>query len=139
MLLMSFGSGKSSLARAGLSPRLTTPAVVPSVDIWRVAVMRPGERKGEPVLALATRLFDNSQDIPVHEEGRPPALPELGRSSRKTPQGPAGALAAGDAASVLWALDAIAEQRESAKAMTGQCGPICYSSSTSLTGCSPPM
>src|SRR4029078_6223546 len=37
------GSGKSSLVRAGLVPRLTAAGVVPSVDIWRVAVMRPAE------------------------------------------------------------------------------------------------
>jgi hypothetical protein len=35
------GSGKSSLARAGLVPRLTTPGVVEAVDAWRVAALRP--------------------------------------------------------------------------------------------------
>src|SRR4029078_11785179 len=47
------GSGKSSLALAGLVPRLTAPGVVPSVDLWRVAVMRPGEYECGPVGALA--------------------------------------------------------------------------------------
>ena len=37
------GSGKSSLARAGSVPRLTTPGAVPAVDQWRVAVLRPSE------------------------------------------------------------------------------------------------
>ena len=110
LLIGSSGSGKSSLARAGLSPRLTTPGVVGVVDRWRVALMRPGERKGEPVLALAQRLFDGPNDIPAEEEGRPEALPELGDSSHKTPQNLAKALAAGDAASVVWALDAVADR-----------------------------
>ena len=110
LLIGSSGSGKSSLARAGLAPRLTTPGVVASVDRWRVAVMRPGEKKGEPVLALAQRLFDGPNDIPADEEGRAEALPELGKSPHKTPQLLAKALAGGDAASVVWALDAVAEE-----------------------------
>ena len=110
LLLGSSGSGKSSLARAGLSPRLITPGVVGAVDRWRVVVMRPGERKGEPMLALAQRLFDGQKDVPAEEEGRPWALPELGKSSHHTPQLLAAALAAGDVASVIWALDTIAEE-----------------------------
>jgi hypothetical protein len=51
------GVGKSSLARAGLIPRLTTPGVVPSVDIWRVASMKPGEGQTGPVAALAAAMF----------------------------------------------------------------------------------
>lgn len=47
------GAGKSSLARAGLIARLTTPGVVPTVDIWRDAVMKPGEGEAGPILALA--------------------------------------------------------------------------------------
>ena len=56
------GSGKSSLSLAGLVPRLTAPGVVPAVDLWRVAVMRPGEYEGGPVAALAARLFDTAAD-----------------------------------------------------------------------------
>ena len=110
LLVGSSGSGKSSLARAGLAPRLTTPGVVSAVDRWRVAMMRPGERKGEAVLALAQRLFEAPNDIPPDDEGRPAALPELGKSSHNTPQRLAAALSAGDAASVVWALDKIAEE-----------------------------
>src|SRR5512132_1520920 len=33
------GSGKSSLVRAGLVPRLTRPGVVPGVDLWRTVIM----------------------------------------------------------------------------------------------------
>jgi hypothetical protein len=51
------GSGKSSLARAGLIPRLTTPGVVTSVDLWRAARMKPGEGQAGPLMALATALL----------------------------------------------------------------------------------
>jgi hypothetical protein len=112
LLVGSSGSGKSSLARAGLSPRLTAPGVVGAVDEWRTAVMRPGENKDEPTLALSTHLFDGPKDIPPDEEGCPFALPELSKSSHKTPQRLAKALASGDAASVLWALDSIADERQ---------------------------
>ena len=62
------GSGKSSLARAGVIPRLTTPGVAASIDVWRVARMKPSEGQAGPLRALATALF---------AEG---ALPELTQS-----------------------------------------------------------
>ena len=110
LLIGSSGSGKSSLARAGLGPRLTTPGVVEPVDLWRVAMMRPGEVKGDPVRALAEELFAGPRDIPPEEEGRPAALPELAKSSHKTAERLAAALAAGDAASVAWALETVADE-----------------------------
>ncbi len=51
------GSGKSSLARAGLIPRLTTPGVIAGVDLWRVAIMKPSDGQSGPVASLATALF----------------------------------------------------------------------------------
>ena len=66
------GSGKSSLARAGLIPRLTTPGVVASVDLWRVARMKPGEGQAGPLMALATALL------------APDALPELAQGDYPT-------------------------------------------------------
>lgn len=77
------GSGKSSLALAGLVPRLTTPGVVPSVDIWRVAVMRPSENPAGPVAALAECLFESEAELDDENLGRLPALPEL--SGHATP------------------------------------------------------
>jgi hypothetical protein len=47
------GAGKSSLARAGLIPRLTTPGVVASVDLWRAARMKPSDGQAGPLLARA--------------------------------------------------------------------------------------
>jgi len=74
------GAGKSSLVRAGLVPRLTAAGVVPSVDIWRVAVMRPAEIVSDPFAALARALLVAESDLPEAEQGRPPALPELSAS-----------------------------------------------------------
>ena len=74
------GAGKSSLVRAGLVPRLTAAGVVPSVDLWRVAVMRPAEVLGDPFAALARALLVAESDLPEAEQGRPPALPELSAS-----------------------------------------------------------
>ena len=51
------GSGKSSLARAGLIPRLTTPGIVASVDIWRVAIMKPSEGQAGAIASLAAALL----------------------------------------------------------------------------------
>jgi eukaryotic-like serine/threonine-protein kinase len=47
LVLGSSGAGKSSLARAGLLPRLTTPGVISEVDVWRTAAMRPGDQPDE--------------------------------------------------------------------------------------------
>ena len=105
------GAGKSSLVRAGLVPRLTAAGVVPSIDVWRVAVMRPGERSGDPFAALARALFASSEQLPEYEQGRPPALPELSASNFPRPEDLAAQLAHVDATAlrpVIGALDAVA-------------------------------
>jgi len=95
------GAGKSSLARAGVVPRLTVPGVVPQVDLWRVAVLRPSEMPSGPVSSLAARLLDGSDAIPEAESGRPPALPELAESDFRTPAELADLLRHGSAAAVM--------------------------------------
>ncbi len=111
------GSGKSSLARAGLVPRLTTPGVVPSVDVWRVAVMRPREIGEGPNAALAARLLDGADCLEPDDEGRPFALPELKGGDYGTPEALARLLAhADDAATrpIVGALDRIGEAEREA-------------------------
>ncbi|MCJ7529369.1 MAG: ATP-binding protein, partial [Methyloceanibacter sp.] len=106
------GSGKSSLALAGLSPRLTAPGVVPAVDVWRVAVMRPGEDPGGPIAALAARLFQSENELDEDDKGRLPALPEIAESDYATKADLAGLFAHADETSakpILRALDRIAE------------------------------
>ena len=73
------GSGKSSLVRAGVIPRLTTTGVVQGVDVWRIAVMRPGDSPAGPLAALASALMRDETSLPTEEQGRGPALPEIGQ------------------------------------------------------------
>jgi tetratricopeptide (TPR) repeat protein len=92
------GAGKSSLARAGLIPRLTTPGVATSVDLWRVACMKPSEGQAGPLLSLAAALFA--------------ALPELAQSDFPTPIALADHFRRGAAAAarpVVRALERVAE------------------------------
>ena len=53
LIIGSSGSGKSSLLRAGLLPRLALPGTVPGVGLWRVAAVAPGPG---PFAALAATL-----------------------------------------------------------------------------------
>jgi tetratricopeptide (TPR) repeat protein len=75
------GAGKSSLVRAGIVPRLTTPGVVAEVDVWRVAVMRPSDG-ATPLEALATALY-----APASADTVPAAaLPELADGDNRVPE-----------------------------------------------------
>jgi tetratricopeptide (TPR) repeat protein len=65
LILGASGSGKSSLARAGVLPMLTRAGVVPGVAGWRRAAFRPGDARGNVWVALASALL------------RPEAVPEL--------------------------------------------------------------
>ena len=94
------GSGKSSLTRAGLVPRLTTPGVIKKVDVWRIAVMRPGDSPAGPFAALAAALMQDEAGLPKEEEGRGPALPEIGEGDSRTPVEFASVLRHADAAAV---------------------------------------
>ena len=79
------GAGKSSLARAGLVPRLTTPGVVNRVDSWRVASFRPGDSPDGPFASLAAALLLSEAELEKEEEGRGPALPEIAEGNSKMP------------------------------------------------------
>jgi tetratricopeptide (TPR) repeat protein len=72
LIMGTSGSGKSSLARAGLVPRLTQPGAVAGVDVWRACTMRPSDGD-TPLHALARALY------------RPDALPELSGGDNPTP------------------------------------------------------
>ncbi|HYC64113.1 MAG TPA: hypothetical protein VEC14_05220, partial [Reyranellaceae bacterium] len=97
LILGASGTGKSSLARAGLIPRLTAPGAVEGVDTWRVARLALGIGDHDPLQALGAALLE--------------ALPELADTPNATPAGLAGQLEdGGDAAAglVRWALDRVA-------------------------------
>ena len=51
------GSGKSSLARAGVLPMLSEPGVIEGVGAWRRAVIRPSEGGENPFRAIAKALL----------------------------------------------------------------------------------
>jgi eukaryotic-like serine/threonine-protein kinase len=111
LLLGPSGSGKSSLARAGLATRLTAPGAVSDVDVWRVAAMRPSEG-ASPLSALAAALFEGPDDLKDAERGRPHALPELASGDFPTPETLAAALQHFDIAAaqpIVRALDKVAE------------------------------
>jgi TPR repeat protein len=57
LLIGASGSGKSSLLRAGVVPKLTTPGVIPDVDLWRFAVMTVD---GDPFEQLAQCLLTDA-------------------------------------------------------------------------------
>jgi eukaryotic-like serine/threonine-protein kinase len=71
------GTGKSSLMRAGVAPRLIAPGVTPRIDSWRVAVARIGDDPN-PYLTLAKALLVEDDKI----GGFGSALPELGGPER---------------------------------------------------------
>lgn len=64
------GGGKSSLARAGVLPDLVQPGVIEGIGLWRRAVLRPGEARGDLLRGLAEALLPAGS-----EEGI--GLPEL--------------------------------------------------------------
>jgi eukaryotic-like serine/threonine-protein kinase len=113
------GAGKSSLGRAGLVPRITAPGVVPTVDLWRVAVLHPSEASDGPAMSLAARLFDADEDVPDDEWSRPPALPEIAESDYRTPAELARLFAEAGAAATAPVLRALERAAEAERARQG--------------------
>jgi hypothetical protein len=113
------GSGKSSLVRAGLVPRLTAAGVVPSVDLWRVAIVRPQGKGGDPFAALAAALFVNNDDLSEDERGGPSALPELNASDFPLPQDLAAQLSHADESALRPIAGALAAIARAAREASG--------------------
>jgi formylglycine-generating enzyme required for sulfatase activity len=98
------GSGKSSLVKAGLLPDLILPGMIERVALVRCAVLRPSDRSGNLIEALAAAIIESKDALP--ELSAPPlndtieSLSELlrdapGQAARPIRQGLA---AAGQAA-----------------------------------------
>ena len=66
LVLGKSGSGKSSLARAGVAPFICRYGAVEGVNLWRRAVLRPTEQGEDLLVGLAAALLQEA------------ALPELG-------------------------------------------------------------
>jgi hypothetical protein len=109
------GAGKSSLMRAGIAPRLTCPGMIPTVDLWRTAILRVGDDT-DPFLGLAKVLL-GSKTLSASEEAVEPALPELRKTGYRQPDILAGLLrgagqaqAKASAAPILETLDRLGEK-----------------------------
>jgi hypothetical protein len=71
LILGASGSGKSSLAMAGVLPLLVQPGTIEGVGLWRRVVFRPGAK------TEAGDLFDRLAAALVHREQEGEGLPEL--------------------------------------------------------------
>ena len=65
LILGMTGCGKSSLVRAGVLPMLVQPGVIEGIGLWRRAILRPSDARGDLFAGLAAALL------------REEALPEL--------------------------------------------------------------
>jgi WD40 repeat protein len=74
LILGMSGGGKSSLARAGVTPLLVKPGIIEKVGVWRRAAFRPAESGAGPIESLAAALL------------RPEALPEMGHGGQTPPK-----------------------------------------------------
>lgn len=62
------GSGKSSLARAGVLPTITHPGIIEGIGVWRHGIMRPTDAH-ELLYGLALALLDKNGLPELHENG----------------------------------------------------------------------
>jgi WD40 repeat protein/energy-coupling factor transporter ATP-binding protein EcfA2 len=85
LILGSSGSGKSSLARAGVLPMLTNPGVIEGANAWRTAIFKPADAPGDPILALVQSLTDHRALPELFADGTTPR--EIADLIRSQPQG----------------------------------------------------
>ena len=85
LLLGASGSGKSSLARAGVLPMLIQPGVIEDAQLWRRCICKPGDAPGDPLLSLASALLQESAVPELASDGTTAA--ELASMLRRQPAG----------------------------------------------------
>ncbi|MEX0915334.1 MAG: tetratricopeptide repeat protein, partial [Wenzhouxiangellaceae bacterium] len=78
------GGGKSSVVRAGVLPMLTRPGVIEGVDVWRRAVFRPTDVRGDLFTGLAKALLRENALPSLDEDQDGPG--ELAQVLRNSPQ-----------------------------------------------------
>jgi hypothetical protein len=81
------GSGKSSLLRAGVLPRLVQPGTVPGAGLWRRAIVRPGDASGDLFEGLGSALLAADALPELGADGT--TAREVGRLLRDNPKGAA--------------------------------------------------
>lgn len=83
MIVGPSGSGKSSLARAGVQPILVSPGVIEGVGLWRRAIMKPSLVRGDLFASLATSLLAGHALPELSAEG---SIEELATRLRSAPE-----------------------------------------------------
>jgi tetratricopeptide (TPR) repeat protein len=79
------GSGKSSLARAGIMPMLVRPGVVEGIGLWRWATLRPSEGASDIFAGLAAALMSKTALPEMAASGT--SAEDLTRALREAPGG----------------------------------------------------
>ncbi|MEQ8207674.1 MAG: tetratricopeptide repeat protein [Woeseia sp.] len=83
LILGMSGGGKSSVVRAGVLPMLTKPGVIEGVGLWRRAVFRPTDVRGDLFVGLAKSLL-REHALPTLADGGDAAA-ELAKILRDSP------------------------------------------------------
>lgn len=86
----SSGSGKSSLVRAGALPMIFNGNVIPDIEQWRYAIMRPGdaEHHRDPLRSLANALMEKTALPGLRDrESKENPVEKLTRQLTENPQG----------------------------------------------------
>lgn len=78
------GGGKSSVVRAGVLPMLTRPGVIEGIDVWRRAVFRPTDVRGDLFAGLANALLREHALPSLESDGAGPV--ELAQILKESPQ-----------------------------------------------------
>jgi tetratricopeptide (TPR) repeat protein len=84
LILGMSGGGKSSVVRAGVLPMLTRPGVIEGVGLWRRAVYRPTDVRGDLFAGLAKALLREHALPSLDADGKGPD--ELAQILRESPQ-----------------------------------------------------
>ncbi len=84
LILGMSGGGKSSVVRAGVLPMLTKPGVIEGVGLWRRAVFRPTDVRGDLFAGLAKALLREHALPSLDADGKGPE--ELAQILRESPQ-----------------------------------------------------
>jgi tetratricopeptide (TPR) repeat protein len=84
LILGMSGGGKSSVVRAGVLPMLTRPGVIEGVGLWRRAVFRPTDVRGDLFAGLAKALLREQALPTLDADGKGPE--ELAQIMRESPQ-----------------------------------------------------
>jgi tetratricopeptide (TPR) repeat protein len=74
LILGMSGGGKSSVVRAGVLPMLTKPGVIEGVGLWRRAVFRPTDVRGDLFMGLASALLKEHALPSLDDEGNGPEM-----------------------------------------------------------------